>query len=52
MFIKSNTLNPGDDYGDIILKRTSPFHSNIEINLNLSDAIASCGDGIKYEILK
>lgn len=52
MFIKSNTLNPGDDYGDIILKRTSPFHSNIEINLNLSDAIASCGDGIKYEIVK
>ena len=52
MFIKSNTLNPGDDYGDIVLKRTSPFHSNIEINFNLSDAIASCGDGIKYEILK
>lgn len=52
LFIEKNELNPGYNYGDTILWRTSPVNSTIEIQYTLTDANTSCGDGIQYKLLK
>lgn len=52
LFIEKNELNPGYNYWDAIVWRTSPINATIEIDYTLTDANTSCGDWIKYKLLK
>lgn len=58
LFVKADTLSPWKNidnhwgYWDVVLERYSPIHANIEIKIELEDAISYCGDGIKYEVYK
>lgn len=52
LFIEKNELNPGYNYWDTVLWRTSPINATIEINYTLTDANTSCGDWIQYKLLK